>query len=104
MNSLSTNSTLSITNLNNTFKAVGYTSEWWGRAYLTYDGGSFGVICDYRNPTGGTNAIDVVNCWGPNSANSLRISLVSNSFFQKIQYNHHKSKSRFYPSYGISQT
>ena len=58
-------------------KAVGYSSEWYGRAYLASSGGSYGVVCDYRNPTG-TNAIDVVDYWGPYGANSLRISLVNN--------------------------
>ncbi len=54
---------------------------WYGRAFLGRGGGFYNIICDYRNPDGAFNSINVVDYWGPNGANSLRISLLNNNIY-----------------------
>ena len=56
-------------------------SVWFGRAYLGAGGGFYSVVSDYASPTGSTlNALQVVDYWGPNGANSLRIITTNGAY------------------------
>jgi hypothetical protein len=61
--------------------ATGVSAVWYGRAYLSPTGGSYNVICDYRNPDNNNgNQISVQDFWGSYGANALKITILNPNY------------------------
>jgi hypothetical protein len=59
---------------------LGINSVWFGRCFLGQGGGFYQLICDMRNPNGGTNTIDVYDIWGSTGQNGIRIVINNGSY------------------------